>query len=158
MLVKSFRALLLCSFAVSGLPASEKQRNSYDMFPKAKEGQIRYIIEVPKEKNEDNYKIELFVGKEIMADCNTHIFLGDVEKESLEGWGYHYYVVDNIRGAVHTLRACSEPPVQRFVPVFYNNLLRYNSRLGTVVYVPKGYEVRYRIWHAEEKTHKAEQR
>jgi len=26
--------------------------------------------------------------------------------------------------------------------------IRYNSRLPVVVYAPKGYEVRYRIWNA----------
>jgi ecotin len=29
-------------------------------------------------------------------------------------------------------------------------LLRYNSRLPLVVYVPEGVEVRYRIWRAED--------
>jgi len=29
--------------------------------------------------------------------------------------------------------------------------IRYNSRLSIVIYAPKGYEIRYRIWSAPEK-------
>ena len=31
-------------------------------------------------------------------------------------------------------------------------LIRYNSRLPVVVYVPEGVEVRYRVWSAEPET------
>ncbi len=37
-------------------------------------------------------------------------------------------------------------------------LLRYNSKLPVVVYVPEGFEVRYRIWQAGEKVIRAERR
>jgi ecotin len=50
-----------------------------------------------------------------------------------------------------TLRAIdeSQPKVDRFVTVRGEpNLLRYNSRLPIVVYVPNGVEVRYRLWRA----------
>jgi len=36
-----------------------------------------------------------------------------------------------------------------FVPVVGEGfMLRYNSKLPVVVYVPKGVEVRYRVWSA----------
>ena len=35
--------------------------------------------------------------------------------------------------------------------------IRYNSRIPLVVYVPKGGEVRYRIWKAAEKIDEAKQ-
>jgi ecotin len=39
------------------------------------------------------------------------------------------------------------PKVEKFVPVGGEpRLLRYNSRLQVVIYVPEGVEVRYRIW------------
>jgi ecotin len=34
-------------------------------------------------------------------------------------------------------------------------LLRYNSKLPIVVYVPTGFEVRYRIWASGEETRQA---
>ena len=36
-----------------------------------------------------------------------------------------------------------------------SQLIRYNSRIPIVVYVPKGAEVRYRIWSATPETKKA---
>jgi ecotin len=46
------------------------------------------------------------------------------------------------------------PKVKAFVTAAPLHV-RYNSRLPIVVYVPSGYEVRYRIWSASETTHKA---
>jgi len=41
------------------------------------------------------------------------------------------------------------PKVKRFVTLGGEPLLiRYNSRLPIVVYVPEGVEVRYRVWSA----------
>jgi ecotin len=42
------------------------------------------------------------------------------------------------------------PKVERFITLAGEpKLLRYNSRLPLVVYVPAGVEVRYRLWRAE---------
>lgn len=46
----------------------------------------------------------------------------------------------------------SEPKKDRWITLGGEpELIRYNSRLPLVVYVPVGVEVRYRIWRAEEK-------
>jgi ecotin len=43
----------------------------------------------------------------------------------------------------------NEPKVARFITLGGNPyIIRYNSRLPIVVYVPEGVEVRYRIWTA----------
>jgi ecotin len=43
----------------------------------------------------------------------------------------------------------NEPKLKRFVRIDGDPyLLRYNSRLPIVVYVPEGVEVRYQIWSA----------
>ena len=45
------------------------------------------------------------------------------------------------------------PKKERFITLDgESKLIRYNSRLPLVVYVPKGVEVRYRIWKTDEKT------
>ncbi len=41
------------------------------------------------------------------------------------------------------------PQVDRFISLGGEAMLRYNSRLPIVVYVPDGVEVRYRLWRAE---------
>jgi ecotin len=43
----------------------------------------------------------------------------------------------------------NEPKLSRFIRLGGEPyLIRYNSRLPVVVYVPEGVEVRYRIWSA----------
>lgn len=43
----------------------------------------------------------------------------------------------------------NEPKVDRFVALGGDPyVIRYNSRLPVVVYVPEGLDVRYRIWSA----------
>ena len=45
------------------------------------------------------------------------------------------------------------PKEERFVPLGGQPyLIRYNSKLPVVVYVPKGAEVQYRIWKADADT------
>ncbi len=45
---------------------------------------------------------------------------------------------------------------EAFVPVVGDGfLLRYNSKLPVVVYVPKDVEVRYRVWSASQDVQKA---
>ncbi|MNO08939.1 Ecotin precursor [compost metagenome] len=56
-----------------------------------------------------------------------------------------------------TLMACPESTkTQGFVPVVGDGfMLRYNSKLPLVLYVPKDIEVRYRIWSASASVEKA---
>jgi ecotin len=79
-----------------------------------------------------------------------------IETRPLEGWGYTYYEVIGSSEALSTMMAPPEgtPMVKKFVTASPLHIA-YNSRLPIVVYVPKGYEVRYRIWKASQKTRKA---
>lgn len=58
-----------------------------------------------------------------------------------------------------TLMACPDGKrTEAFVPVVGDGfMLRYNSKLPIVLYVPKDIEVRYRIWSASDKVEKAVQ-
>ncbi|MNH20233.1 Ecotin precursor [compost metagenome] len=60
-------------------------------------------------------------------------------------------------GPASTLMACPDTAKKEaFVPVVGDGfLLRYNSKLPVVVYVPEGVEVRYRIWSASDEVKKA---
>lgn len=121
-------------------------------FPAAQDGMVRFVIVLPhKERGEeDNFKVELLAGKELMTDGVNLVRLGsEVEPRNLEGWGYTYYEVTGSGEVMSTLMAPPEgaPQVKRFVsgtPL----LIRYNSRLPVVVYAPVGYEIRYRVWTA----------
>jgi ecotin len=46
--------------------------------------------------------------------------------------------------------------IERFITLGGEpDLLRYNSRLPLVVYLPEGVEVRYRIWRADKRVENA---
>lgn len=119
-------------------------------YPKAEAGFTRQVIHLPKQKREDNYKVEVIAGKTLTVDCNHQRLGGTLEEKTLEGWGYTYYRLESLSGPVSTLMACPDGKTRKaFVPVVGEGfVLRYNSKLPIVVYAPEGVEVRYRLWSA----------
>ena len=111
------------------------------------------VINLEPHGNEDLHKVQVLIGKTIEIDCNQHWLSGSLERETIDGWGYSYYVLRNAGGpAASTMMACppGEENKEAFVQVRGDGmLLRYNSKLPIVVHVPTGFEVRYRIWAAE---------
>lgn len=122
-------------------------------FPPAEAGMIRYVINLPAQDNEDDFKVELQLGKTVKLDAaNRYFFSGKLEKETIQGWGYDRYLLRELGPMGGTLMAVdpNAPKVDRFIMLGGEpSLLRYNSRLPLVVYVPEGVEVRYRIWRAD---------
>ena len=131
-------------------------------FPPAGEGMTRFVIVLPEKGEAEvrNYRVELIAGRIMETDgVNTYRLGARIEERDLEGWGYAYYEVTGPGHAAGTMMVVPEgtETVERFVsapPL----LVRYNSRLPVVVYAPKGYELRYRIWEAGEETHAARER
>lgn len=122
-------------------------------FPPAEEGMARHVIRIPVLPNEDDFRVELQVGKEIEVDCNRHSFGASLERDTVEGWGYSFFTVPEVSGPMSTMMACppDEPKQMQFVTAnFENALVRYNSKLPIVVYLPEGFELRYRIWAASD--------
>lgn len=114
---------------------------------------VRYVLELPKQDDQSTLKLELIVGKTARLDAdNQYFFGGNIEPETIQGWGYTRYVVRQLGPIAGTLMAVdlSAPKVDRFVTLGGDPyLIRYNSRLPVVVYVPEGVAVRYRVWHAD---------
>jgi ecotin len=122
-------------------------------FPKPAKGMVRYVIELPhKNRGEENaFKVELIVGKMLLTDGVNRMFMGGkLETKPLKGWGFTYYEVAKLGPAASTLIGVppGTPKVEKFV-AGPSQLIRYNSRIPIVVYVPKGGEVHYRIWAAK---------
>ena len=126
-------------------------------FPKAEKGHTRLVIQLAPKNTEEDYQVEIIAGKTLPVDCNKPRLGGILEEKNLEGWGYPYYRIDKVIGPMSTLMACPEgTSKQGFVPVVGDGfMLRYNSKLPIVLYVPKDLEVRYRIWSADATTEKA---
>ncbi len=122
-------------------------------FPPADEGMARHVLQLPKQDDESLFRLELIVGKMVLTDANNvYFFGGKIEEETIEGWGFPRFIVKALGPMGGTLMAVDPdaPKVERFVTLAGEpHLIRYNSRLPVVVYVPDGVEVRYRIWRAE---------
>ncbi|VVO38487.1 serine protease inhibitor ecotin [Pseudomonas fluorescens] len=128
-------------------------------YPKAETGFTRQVIHLAQQQQEENYKVEVLAGKTLNVDCNRQLLGGSLEEKNLEGWGYPFYRLEKVSGPMSTLMACPDGKSrQDFVPVIGDGfMLRYNSKLPIVVYVPLGVEVRYRIWSASSTVDKARQ-
>lgn len=121
-------------------------------YPAAGAGVTRHVLHLPALAVESAAKVELIIGKTVETDgVNRVSFGGKIEAESINGWGYTRYNA-TAGPMVGTLMAPppGAPKVKQFVTLGGEPyLIRYNSKLPVVVYVPDGFEVRYRIWKAE---------
>jgi ecotin len=129
-------------------------------FPPAGEGMCRYVIFLPAEKDEELLKIQLMVGRSMQLDSkNRYFFGGRLETVPIPGWGYNRYVLKSLGPMAGTLMAVdpNAQKIERFITLGGEpDLLRYNSRLPLVVYLPEGVEVRYRIWRGDTTLQSAE--
>ena len=121
-----------------------------DMFPKAETGFKQVYIQVPVVSNEENYKIELHIGKEVAVDCNRHFINGQLSEQNLEGWGYSYFKVESNGSISSTKMACLDAKLAHKFITLTTQLLRYNSKLPIVVYVPIDFIVRYKVFKASD--------
>ena len=143
--------LLLALLTTAAVAAPDNMK----AFPAAEEGMARFVIPVPKQDDEGAFKVELIIGKTVTTDAqNRYFFGGKLETETIAGWGFDRHILRKLGPMAGTLMAVdpNAPKVERFISVGGEpHLLRYNSRLPIVVYVPEGVEVRYRFWRADPK-------
>lgn len=147
-MILSVMAMALISSAAMAAGELEK----IAPYPKAEKDMVRHVIELTPQQNEENYQVELIVGKTTKADCNRQWYAGDLEEKTLEGWGYSYYKLQELKGPFSTQMACHEPAKERFITANLGNegTMRYNSKLPIVVYTPKDVDVKYRIWSTDD--------
>jgi ecotin len=153
-----FGMLILAILLASPLSATaQTQQDLYrelKAFPPAGEGMTRFVITLPPQADEDLLKVQLLVGKTVKLDPqNRYFFGGRLEMETIQGWGYDRYVLKSLGPMAGTLMAVDPnvPKIDRFITLGGEpKLLRYNSRLPLVIYVPDGVEVRYRLWRGED--------
>ena len=147
-------SLLAIACATSSAWAAEQPLEKVAPFPKSEKGMTRQVIQLPEQKDESAYKVELLIGKTLEVDCNHQRLGGELESKTLEGWGYDYYVFDKVSSPVSTMMACPDGKKEKkFVTAYLGDagMLRYNSKLPIVVYTPDNVDVKYRVWKAEEK-------
>jgi len=159
--LKAVSAVLMMFF-IGNISAQKKtdkfEKLQIDMFPKAKDGFRQVYIQLPVAKNENDLKVEFFVGAEKLLDCNKHFLMGKVITQDLQGWGYNYYEVESNGETGGTLMGCPDQKKTKKFVSLQPEILRYNSKLPLVFYVPKDLEVRYRILRPDSAMKKAVQK
>lgn len=153
--MKTILTLLAMFCGISASLADQQYDQWKKAYPKAEEGQTRHVLHLPKQAEEDAYKVELIVGKTIPTDGVNHVsFGGSIKEKDVPGWGYPQQIV-TVGQLASTLIGVppGKPKVMKFVTVGAGpHLVRYNSKLPVVVYAPEGFEVRYRFWKADAET------
>jgi len=143
----------LFAFVMALVSTTSLAADNMKAFPPAEEGVVRYVINLPEQEDETGWRVELLVGQTVQLDAaNRYFFAGTLETETIEGWGFDRHILRQLGPMAGTLMAVdpSAPKVDRFITLGGEpRLLRYNSRLPLVVYVPEGVGVRYRFWRAD---------
>jgi ecotin len=143
--------VMISIFSIGALSA--QAADNMKAFPPAEEGTTRYVLQLPAQADENLFKVELIAGKTVYLETsNRYFFGGEIKAENIEGWGFTKYTVDRLGPMGGTLMAVdpNAPKEDRFITLGGEPfIIRYNSRLPVVVYVPDGVEVRYRIWRAD---------
>ena len=157
----SFAKLICAALFMGAAMAASAADNVMKAFPAAEPDVSRYVITMPAIVDESSVKVELLIGKVVKVDAaNRYFFSGQLQAEDIPGWGYTRYVLNDLGQMAGTLMAAKPDAkeVDRFVSLGGEpQLLRYNSRMPIVVYVPKNVEVRYRLWRAGGKAKLAKQ-
>jgi len=77
------------------------------------------------------------------------------QKKTIKGWGYSYYEFTTKGHSISTRMGCPDTTlIEKFISS-QSELSSYNSKLPTVIYCPKGLEVKYAIWSKGETPSKA---
>lgn len=113
------------------------------LFPTPEKDYILQYIILPYVVSEENLKVEVYVGEEIMSGDTLK---GVINEYSLEGYGYPYFIVKSEKFAETNDAISFEKNSKRFVNM-PTKLLPYNSQVPLVFYIPKNLKVRYRIYN-----------
>ena len=135
-------SLLPMSTAWAGDPGQSDSQRELAAFPPAEEGMQRHVVHLPRKTSASH--VELVVGQTRQVDCNQHRLGGQLTEQDVPGWGYTFYRYQP-GPAVSTMMACPGQSTKSQWVAGPSQLLRANPRLPLVVYVPTGYEVRYRL-------------
>jgi len=151
--------LLIPGLAVITISANCAEHDELKAFPAASDGMQRFVIVLQHKDRQDekDFRVEIIAGKEMLTDgVNLVRLTGSIEPRSLQGWGYTYYELAGSPKTISTMMAppAGSPEVSTFVSTSPLQI-PYNSRLPVVVYVPNGFDVRFRIWKATEEFRKA---
>ncbi len=118
-------------------------------FPESLPGYDRYVLLLtPLSENQQTteMKVEIIPGKNERVDCNKHTLNGKLRTETVEGWGLEYLVFDSDGKYASTRMGCPDQKLSEEFIFGQTQTISYNSDVPTVIFVPKGFQAKYRVW------------
>jgi ecotin len=148
-----FSFSFLCWTGIVAAAFAQESQENMKAYPAPDAGMQRFVLHLPTQADEEAWQVELQVGQSVELDeANRYFFGGKIEEVSIPGWGFPKYEVKQLGPMAGTRIGVdpAAPKIRRFIRLGGEPyLIRYNSRLPIVVYVPQGAEVRYRLWKAD---------
>ena len=110
-LMKALFALTILALAVNAAAATDEAVRNLKAFPPAEPGMKRLVIYVPPKKVEEDFRVQLLVGKTVSTDgVNRQFFGGQLETETIQGWGFDRHILRRLGPMAGTLMAT--PPAR----------------------------------------------
>lgn len=129
--------------------ASAEAQKAFEAFPAAEDGQRRWLIWLeagPNNNEEASLRVELRVGVCTEVDgVNRYRLSGELHKRSVEGWGFDSYHYEGESQVASTRMGTQGATAQSGTVWTASQLIRYNSRLPLVVYMPTHLQLSYRV-------------
>lgn len=150
--MRKIRKLIVlgCVLLLAGVSRAQEQKEASG-FPAPIEGWERVVVDFPQSKKGDHtQRFEFSIGFEMMVDaCNTYSLIGEWKEMVVED--SVYFMAQTKGQVVKTMIACDHSKkTSKFVGLdskWYGN----EDGRPLVVYVPSGYQLRYRIWTVDDK-------
>ena len=129
--------------------ASAEAQKALMAFPVAENGQRRGLIWLetdPNSTDEGSLWVEFRVGVRALVDGVNHYRLsGALHKRSVEGWGFDSYYYEGESRVASTRMGTQGATAHEETVWNTSQLIRYNSRLPLVVYMPAQLHLSYRV-------------
>lgn len=139
-------------FAVSSKIDESVKNDATDLleaFPESMPGYDRYVLlltPLSEAQKTTELKVEIIPGKTAKVDCNKHTLNGNIQTKTAEGWGLDYLVFESDGEYASTRMGCPDNSISEKFIYGQTQTLSYNSNVPIVIFVPQGFEVKYRVW------------
>lgn len=146
------KLLTLDNTAIKNTKRYDELTKYLAFFPLKINGMRRKVIYLPQvdEEKEQDKKVEIVMGKYTLTDnCNQYNLIGKIEKNSIMGMDFAYYIIESNGEIISTRKACQDDKKKKKFVTGATRIIDYNSSLPIVLFVPKGIEVRYKIWQTD---------
>ena len=141
-----YRILIVFSFPLIAIGQNIESKIQ-KLFPKPDRNDKKVYINLPQLDNETQYMVEVYVGREVIASCDSLVLKGDVEVSNQEGFYFPFYKLKLDSLNLGAQMICIESDKKKFIHVT-PKYIKYNSQFPLVFYIPYDFIVRYKVYNS----------